>query len=172
MIQRTLTCSALLAATALIAACSTPEPPPPKKPKATRDYVAEIRGQAAGAPSVIQVMPLADTEVDDLRREARRKEEAKDFAGAASALKRALTLRPDDPLLLQWLAELSLQQGAFQVAEQYAQKSYDLGPRLGEICVRNWLTIQITRTERGDATGASSAKAQVPTCQIAEKVRM
>ena len=156
-----------------LAACSTPEPPPPKKPKvAARDYVAEIRGQAAGAPSVIQVMPLADTEVDDLRREARTKEDAKDFDGAAKALERALAIRPNDPLLLQWLAELALQKGAFKDAEQYAQKSYDLGPRLGEICVRNWLTIHITRTERGDANGANSAKAQVPACQIAERVRM
>lgn len=162
-----------LLAAALLAACAAPEPPPPKKPKvATRDYVSEIRGRAAGVPSIVQVLPLADTEVDDLRREARAQEEAKDYAAAAAAVRRALALRPEDPALWQWLAELSLQRGDYKDAELHAQKSYDLGPRLGEICVRNWLTIQITRAVRGDAAGASSAQAQVPSCQVAGPIRM
>ena len=92
--------------------------------------------------------------------------------GGDRALPQALVLRPDDPTLIQWSAELALVRGEFDDAEQGAQRSYNLGPKLGEICVLNWLTIKEARSARSDAQGATSAAAQLPACQVQGPVRM
>ena len=157
----------------LLAACSATEPPPPTAAKvAKRDWVTHVRTEAAQIASSVEVVPLVDPELDDLRATARTQESSGDFEAATSTLERALKLHPQDPALLQWRAELALAETAWKDAERIAQRSYDLGPRLGEICVRNWLTIELTRTQRGDVAGAASAKAQVPACQVAAPVRM
>lgn len=164
---------ALLAALALLAACSSDEPPPPKAAKvAKHDWVNEIRAEAESAPSAVQVLPFANPAVEDLRRSASRLESEGDFATAKSKLEHAIQLEPSDPTLWQSLAELSLQREAWTEAEQQAQKAYDLGPKLGALCVRNWLTVRAARLERGAVADAESAKAQVPACQVAPPVRM
>ena len=157
----------------LLAACSATEPPPPKAAKvAKRDWVTHVRTEAAQIASSVEVVPLVDPELDDLRATARTQESSGDFEAATSTLERALKLHPQDPALLQWRAELALAETAWKDAERIAQRSYDLGPRLGEICVRNWLTIEAARTERGDKPGAASAAAQVANCQVKPVLRM
>ena len=156
-----------------IAACSTPEPPPPKAAKIVqRDWVAHVRGGAAQVPSAVEVVPLEDPGLDDLRAQARAQESRGEHDAAVATLDRALALQPEDPALLQWRAELALAAAAWHDAERIAQRSYDVGPKLGEICARNWLTIEAARTERGDRAGASSAAAQVATCQVKPPIRM
>lgn len=163
----------LLGAIALTAGCSSDEPPPPKAPKVVqKDWVGEIRAEAENAPSAVQVLPLANPAVEDLRRSAARLEQNGEFDAAKSKIEHALLLEPQDPTLWQTLAELSLQRQAWNEAEQQAQKAYELGPRLGAICVRNWLTVRAARLERGALVDAESAKAQVPSCQVASPIRM
>ncbi|HET9485465.1 MAG TPA: tetratricopeptide repeat protein [Xanthomonadales bacterium] len=158
---------------ALCAGCSSTEPPPPKAEKIVqRDWVSQVRAEAAQVGSAVEVVPLLDPELDDLRTEARTHEQRGDAAEAAATVDRALKLHPNDPALLQWRAELALSETAWQDAERIAQRSYELGPQLGEICVRNWLTIKAARTERGDPQGAASAAAQVANCQVKPPVRM
>jgi len=162
-----------LVCSALLAACSSTEPPPPKSAKvAKRDWVTHVRTEAAQVASSVEVVPLVDPELDDLRAAARTQEMSGDLEGAKDTLERALALHPQDPTLLQWRAELALATTAWKDAERIAQQSYDLGPRLGEICVRNWLTIEAARTERGDKPGAASAAAQVANCQVKPVLRM
>ena len=162
-----------IACSALLAACSSTEPPPPKAAKvAKRDWVTHVRSEAARIASSVEVVPLVDPELDDLRTAARTQETSGDSEGATKTLAQALTLHPQDPALLQWRAELALANTAWKDAERNAQRSYDLGPRLGEICVRNWLTIEAARTERGDKPGAASAAAQVANCQVKPVLRM
>ena len=156
-----------------IAGCSTPEPPPPKAAKIVqRDWVAHVRGGAAQVPSAVEVVPLEDPGLDDLRAQARAQESRGEHEDAVATLDRALALQPEDPALLQWRAELALAAASWHDAERIAQRSYDVGPKLGEICARNWLTIEAARTERGDRAGASSAAAQVATCQVKPPIRM
>ena len=163
----------LLGAIALLAGCSADEPPPPKAPKvAQKDWVGEIRAEAENAPSAVQVMPLANPAVEDLRRSAARLEQQGDLDTAKSKLEHAILLEPRDPTLWQSLAELSLQRQEWNDAEQQATKAYELGPKLGALCVRNWLTVRASRLERGAVADAESAKAQVPACQVAAPIRM
>jgi len=157
---------------ALLAACSAQESPPPKPRVVKRDLLVEIRSQAEALASNVQVEPLADPEVDDLRARARTEEMQGKYEVAAATIKQAMSLRPEDPTLIQWAAELALVRGRHDEAERGAQRSYDLGPKLGEICVRNWLTIKEARAARSDAQGATSAAAQLPACQVQAPVRM
>jgi Flp pilus assembly protein TadD len=158
---------------ALLAACSSTEPPPPKAAKVSqRDWVSHVRAEAAQIASSVEVVPLVDPELDDLRAAARTQESSGDVESATKTIEQALALHPQDPALLQWRAELALAVTAWKDAERIAQRSYDLGPRLGEICVRNWLTIEAARTERGDKPGAASAAAQVANCQVKPVLRM
>lgn len=157
---------------AILAACSAQESPPPKPKVVKRDLLVEIRSQAEALASSVQVEPLADPEVDDLRARARSEEMKGQYESAAAAIAQALALRPEDPTLIQWAAELALVRGQYVEAERDAQRSYELGPRLGEICVRNWLTIKEARGARNDAQGAGSAAAQLPACQVQAPVRM
>ena len=157
----------------LLAACSATEPPPPKAAKvAKRDWVTHVRTEAAQIASSVEVVPLVDPELDDLRATARTQESSGDLEAATTTLERALKLHPQDPALLQWRAELALAVTAWKDAERIAHRSYELGPQLGEICVRNWLTIEAARTERGDKPGAASAAAQVANCQVKPVLRM
>jgi len=163
---------AACATAALLAACSTTEPPPKDPKRAHRDWLGDIRAEAAKLDSAVEVAPLSDPAVEDLKAQARRKEEAKDYAGAAELVKQAVALRAEDPALWQWWSELALMQNDFAVAEQRAVHAYDLGPKVGGLCARAWLAIAIARTERKLAQDAASARAQVASCQVAPPVRM
>ena len=163
----------LVAAAAVLAACSTPEPPPPKAPKIVkRDWVNEIRAQAKSLATAVIVDPLPDPALTDLKALATEQEAKQQYGEAHATIDRAIAIRPEDPGLYQWQAELALQQSKYAEAEALASKSYEMGPKLGEICARNWLTIHAARVEMKQAENAASANAQVAGCQVAAPVRM
>lgn len=156
-----------------VAACSTPEPPPPKAPKIVkRDWVAEVRSQAKSIASAVVVDPLPDPALADLKARAQDEESKQQYAAAHETLARAIAIRPEDPGLYQWQAELALAQSKYDVAEALASKSFEMGPKVGEICARNWLTIRAARIEMKQPENAESANAQVAACQVAPPVRM
>jgi hypothetical protein len=43
-------------------------------------------------------------------------------------------------------------------------RSYDVGPRVGEICSRNWRTISVAREYLGDRGGAAEAERRAGSC--------
>ena len=156
-----------------LAGCGTPAAPPPKQPKvATRDWVGEIRAQAAKLETSVEVAPLADPAVEDLKAKARQHEAAREFPAASKLVEQALQVRAEDPALWQWSAELALERSAWAEAEQRATKAYELGPKVGALCARAWLTIAASRTERKDPTSAATAQAEVGKCQVASPIRM
>ena len=164
---------ALAACCALaLASCGTPAPPPKQAKVAHRDWVGEIRAEASKLESSVEVAPLADPAVEDLKAQARRHEEAKEYDAASKLVQQALTVRAEDPALWQWSAELALERGDWAGAEQRANRAFELGPKVGALCARAWLTIAASRTERNDAANAASAKAEVGKCQVASPVRM
>ena len=169
------TAARALVATALalaLAGCGTPKPPPKQAKVATRDWVGEIRTQAAKLETSVEVAPLADPAVEDLKAKARQHEEAKEFPAASKLIEQALGVRAEDPALWQWSAELALARLSWTEAEQRATKAYELGPKLGALCARAWLTIAASRTERKDPASAATAQAEVSKCQVASPVRM
>ena len=62
------------------------------------------------------------------------------------------------------MAEIKLQKEDYQQALNFAVRSYDSGPRVGEICSRNWRTISVAREHLSDANGASDAEARASQC--------
>lgn len=120
----------------------------------------------------LDVQPLRDPQVEDLRLRAQAQEDAGDPDAAFASLAQALEISPDDPGLLQWQAELSLLRRDWMQAESLAARSYELGPKLGGLCRRNWATIGHARAMRGADQAAEVALAQVDSCIVAPPVRM
>ncbi len=149
-----------------------PESAPVAAPSPPRDWVSEIRATIATVPSSVEVTPLLDPAIADLREQARAAEGAREFAAADAHLLQAIGVRDDDPDLWQWRAEIGLARRAWRDAARWAQHSLEMGPRIGTLCVRNWLTLEAARTELGDAVSARSARAQVKSCEVPALIRM
>ncbi len=164
----------LLLLTALLAGCqSVPEPQPePPAPEPARDWVSEIRERAANVPSYVEVLPLTDPGLEDLRVLARDAEAEKRFAVADQHLAEALSLVPDDPELWQWRAELALEEQRWQDAQAHARQSEAIGPKLGNLCVRNWMTLLAVSEETADSQGVAEAKVRAAQCPVLAPVRL
>lgn len=166
---------AVLGLGALLGGCAAPEtrPEPPAETAPPRDLLAEVRAAAVAAEAEgIDVSPLREPVVEDLRASAAQREAARDFDGADAALEHALRLVPGDPELLQWRAELALARGALDDAVRLAGDSYELGPRLGALCRRSWTVIRLARELTGHPDAAATAQHQLDRCTLAPPVRM
>jgi predicted Zn-dependent protease len=147
--------SLLLTALALLAACSSAPPAPPVPAFDTRAAVAAIRAAGGADSSELDVQPLRDAQVADLREDAQRLEREGKVAEAATALDQALAVTPDDPALLQERAEAALLLGQADNAEQFARRAIQLGAQVGPLCRRHWETIaQATELRGHDAPAA------------------
>jgi Flp pilus assembly protein TadD len=169
------TCCSTLALFMLAACSPTSAPPSPpgnlRAVPAAGDMVAQVRA-AGNAVDALDVQPLRDPQVEDLRVRASRLEATGDYMGATQAIAQALALLPNDPELLQSAAELALYRKDWAQAEANANRSYQLGPKLGSLCRRNWTTMRFTRTARGDSAGAAEAASKVAACTVEPPVRM
>ena len=157
-----------------LSACSAP-PSTPEKAKVEvpqRDLVAEVRAAGVEAEDALDVQPLRDPAISDLRVAATEHERARRFKQADASLEAALKIAPGDPELWQLRAEIALFRKKYQEAEQLASSSFARGPKLGALCRRNWTTVRLAREMRGDAVGAASAGAQVGRCTVEPPVRM
>jgi Flp pilus assembly protein TadD len=135
------------------------------------EMLAQVR--AAGQTGAeLDVQPLRDPQVEDLRASATQSEMRGDYRGAAVTLGRALVIMPNDPDLLQWQAELSLVNKDWQQADQYATRSFEKGPKLGGLCRRSWTTRRFARQAMGDAASAAAAQQRIGQCAVTPPVRM
>ena len=153
----------------LLAACSAA---PPRghtaAPKMASGAVLLQQVRAAGQLGVeLDVQPLRDPQVEDLRAVASAAEARGDFAGAQRAISQALQITPDEPGLLQWQAEMALVSHDFAGAEELATRSWERGPKLGGLCRRNWTTRRFAAEARGDAAAAAQARQQADACAVA-----
>ena len=132
--------------------------------------LAQVR--AAGETGrELDVQPLRDPQVEDLRATATSAEAKGDYAGAQVALGRALEISPKDPELLQWSAEMALVAHDWPRAQQLAMESHSLGPKLGGLCRRNFTIVRMAAEARGDAAAASQAQQQADACAVAPPTR-
>ncbi|HOV57821.1 MAG TPA: tetratricopeptide repeat protein [Rhodanobacteraceae bacterium] len=156
-----------------LAACGQAAPPvKPAPPPQAGGMVHGIREAGRSMASAVEVQPLRDPAVEGFLRQAEALEAQNRYAEAMQQVDRALRLAPDAPELLQYRAELAIAQGRYAEAEGLARKSYDLGPRVGSLCARNWQTVVELREAAGDAAGADSARAQLASCAVKAPVRM
>ncbi len=163
-LTRALRATSTLLAVALVAflsACATsPEP----APSTDREVDSRVREPAKEDSAGVQVFPLQNPAVKELLADASTAESSGDFGQAATLLERALRIQPRDPEILQSLAEVQLQMKDYEQALNFATRSYDIGPRVGEICSRNWRTISVSREHLGDHPEAAKAEQKASAC--------
>jgi Tfp pilus assembly protein PilF len=76
---------------------------------------------------------------------------------ASASLERALRIEPRNPALWQELAQVRIDQGHYQQAENLAAKSNTLAKGDRWLRKKNWRIISEARSQRGDAKGAQAA---------------
>lgn len=144
----------------LLAACSAQQPAPIKD----KEIDSRVRVPASEDSAGVQVYSLQNPAVKELTAQAEVAERAGELDQASGYLERALRIEPKDPQLLQHMAEIKLQKEDYQQALNFAVRSYEIGPRVGEICSRNWRTISIAREYLNDTSGAKDAEARATRC--------
>ena len=128
--------------------------------------VAAIRALGAHYESSVQVHGLRDPAVDGFLDAAHAREKQGHFRAARADADRALKIAPRAPDILQYAAELAIETGDWQRAGALAKRSYDLGPKVGGLCVRNLETLARALTVQGDATDAEQAHAKIAACGV------
>jgi predicted Zn-dependent protease len=93
-----------------------------------------------------------------LRSQADQQRQARDYAGAAATLERALRIQPQDPLLWNRLARVRMEQGLHSQAANLAARSNALAGDQATLRQDNWSIIATARRQAGDAAGAEEAE--------------
>ena len=178
MSQRTATkrglCLGGLLAT-LLAACAAPTKPATAPAFDAVALVTVIRAAGAAAPTELDVQPLRDPQVEDLRQQATQLEAKRMYRGAADLLDRAMQLNTEDPALLQDRAELAILLRDTAQAQQLAKQAIALGSTTGPLCRRHWETLLQTALLRANdrviRRGESEAQATARVGEAAAEVR-
>lgn len=145
-----------------LSACATQAPAPVEDRVVEEQVRAPAREDSAG----VQVYPLKNPAVAELTDQADRAEAAGDLDQAAILLERAMRIQPRDPELLQHMAEVQLQRGQYEQALSFATRSHDIGPRVGELCARNWRTMSVAQERLGRAPEAREALSRADRCMV------
>ena len=119
----------------------------------------------------LDVQPLRDSQVDDLRHRAARLEQQGHHRDAAAALDQAIALVADDPALMQERAEVALLLGDQALAGELAARALGLGPGVGPLCRRHHATLEQVALLQGDADRAKAARAAIEGCRVAPPPR-
>lgn len=158
--------------TLLLTACATPAPAPTPSGPTPAQMLAAIQAAGQGDDSVVQVHPIRDPRADALLSVAKQDAASGQYARAAQALDQALNVSPKAPDLLQERAEVAIGLRQFDQAEQFARRSFSLGPRVGSLCARNWQTVLELRRLGGDDGGVHDALEHLQRCHVSGPVRM
>ena len=159
--QRTLRLPAAALVLALAACATTAPDAPAVQPltSATPSQMVEyVRGAAGDGEGELDVQPLRDSQVEDLRQRAERLQQQGHHADAAEALDQAVALVADDPALLQERAEAALFLGDYALAGELAERALALGSGVGPLCRRHQATREQVRLVQGDAEGAAGTR--------------
>ncbi len=152
----------LLILSVMLIACSSQQPVPIQERSV--DIEQQVRQPAEVEGAGLQVRPLQNPGVRELVSQADQAEQNNNLEQAGIFLERALRIQTRDPELLQRIAEIKLQQSSYEQALNYASRSYDVGPKVGELCSRNWRTIGVSREFLDDIAGAEEARQRSITC--------
>lgn len=124
--------------------------------------VADIRAAQAfegntATPGELEVQPLHDPMVEDLRLRATDLERAKRYPESAAALDQALAISPDDPALLQERAEAAVLLQDIDRAERLARRAFETGAKVGPLCRRHAATMAAALRERAQQRRGQAA---------------
>ena len=154
---------------ALLAGCGTQQSVPISDRSVNVD--SQVREAAVADGQGLQIKPLQTPGVQQLLIDAELAEQAGDLQQATVLIERAMRMQPKDPEILQRMAEIKLAAEDFEQALNYAARSYDLGPRIGELCSRNWHAIAVARSNLDDAAGAAEARQRAGECAVRQAER-
>jgi tetratricopeptide (TPR) repeat protein len=180
MMKKIFACLLPVVVAGLLCACSQPAAPAKAaaKPDAaagvdaqTLAMVASIRSAGNQFDSSVEVKPLRDAAVEGLLREAHEFEARQQIPQALDAVARALKIAPNAPDILQFEAELRIQAHDWQQAATLAQKSWELGPKVGALCARNLQTLAQVHETQGDTAKAAQARQRLSGCRVPEPAR-
>jgi len=183
MMQKLFVYLSAVGAALVLGACSPSAPPPKAAPAATRPdvattrpdvkidadaaaIVARIRAAGAQFDSSVEVKPLRDAAVEGLLKQAHDYEAQQQAGPALDAVAKALKIAPNAPDILQYQAELQVEAGEWKLAAASAQRSYDVGPKVGALCARNLQTLVETRNLLGDPADANLARQRLASCKV------
>lgn len=163
--------AAFIAATALgLAACGARSPLVPE-PGDDRVVEERVRAPSAGSDEELQVFGVRNPAVVALGRSALEAEEDGDLDRAEMLLERALRIDGRDPAILQQMAEVQLSKGRLDQAGSFAQRSFELGPQVGEICKRSLRTLAVVHERNGAWDQAREAREGLDGCRVAPPER-
>jgi len=148
----------------VLAACSSPPIKVPTPDNA--GAVAAIRVLGAHYESSVQVHAVRDPAVNGFLDAAHAQEAKGQIAAAQADVDKALKIAPRAPDILQYAAELAVESGDWKRAGELAQQSYDLGPKIGDLCARNLETRARALTVQGDEGSAVQARAKIEACRV------
>lgn len=103
--------------------------------------VAVIRAAGTVDADELEVKPLRDPQVEDLREQAVALEARGAYRAAADAIDAALAINPDDPALLQERAEIAVLLREIDEAGRLASRAFEIGSQVGPLCRRHWETV-------------------------------
>lgn len=152
----------------MLAACNSTPPAPEWTGPAPEQLVAEIRAAGKAAADELDVQPLRDPMVEDLRVKAAQAERRRDYAEAATVLDQALGLSPEDPALLQERAEVAVLLKDLDKAGTLARRAFETGAKVGPLCRRHWATIRHQLVFRQRALQAQAAARKLKGDKLAQ----
>jgi len=160
---------------ALLVACAAPTKPTAAPAFDAVAMVQTIRAAGAANATELDVQPLRDPQVEDLRQQAAQLEGKRMYRGAADLLDRAMALNPEDPALLQDRAELAILLRDTTQAQQMAKQAIALGSTTGPLCRRHWETVLqaalLRANDRVIRRGESETQATARVAEAATEVR-
>jgi len=155
------------AAALALAACSErAAPPQPVVKPDTSSALSNIRAAGKQFDSSVEVHPLRDPAVDGLVDQAHKLEAQQQFAPALDKVGEALKIAPNAPDLLQYQAELYVETNNWNGATASAQKSYDLGPKVGALCAKNLQTLIEAGNAQTNQALMTDAKQKMASCKV------
>lgn len=153
-----------------LVACAAPRPPVPA-PGQDRVVEERVRAPSSGSGEELQVFGVRNPAVAALGRNATAAEQEGDLERAEMLLERALRIDGRDPAVLQQMAELQLARGRLDQAASYAQRSFELGPQVGEICQRSLRTLIVVHERAAAWEQARKARDRLSDCRVAPPER-
>lgn len=141
--------------------------------------VSSIRASGAATATELDVQPLRNAEVEDLRQQAAVHERGGRAGDAAAALDQALAIVPDDAAVLQERSEVALLLRDLDGAERFAREAAARGTQVGPLCRRHQETLAQLADLRArrlpddpaHARAAVDARAKRDACTIAAPAR-
>lgn len=147
-----------------LSACAWFERPPPAPPAPPppppRNHALEVRNAAAALVTTVEIVPVESPAIAPLLNAAQAHAEQGQYGPAQNRIEEALVVEPENPRILQELAELKLRQNLFAEAEQLARRAWSGSARLGVLCARSWLTVAEAQLARGEDDSAARQQAQ------------